>query len=78
MSRMAAPGNPTRTEARVGLALIAAWLAVTGWQALFTYPSNAGGVYFQTEFFVGGSSSGVILVAAAVWLAGRSGVFRRS
>jgi hypothetical protein len=78
MCPMSAPGTPSRSEARTGLVLIAAWIALTGWQALFAYPSNGGGVYFRTEFFVAGSSSGVILVAAAVWLAGRSRVFRRS
>jgi hypothetical protein len=75
---MPPPGIPSKAEALAGLALIAAWLAVTGWETLSTYPWNAGGVYFRIEFWVGSAASGVILVAAAVWLAARSRVFRRS
>jgi hypothetical protein len=78
MWRMTPPGAPNRAEALAGLALIAAWLAVAAWETLSTYPWNVGGVYLRTDSFVGSAASGVILVAAAVWLAGRSRAFRRS
>jgi hypothetical protein len=74
------PAAPNRREAGAGLVLIAAWLAITGWETVTFYSGytwNLNGVYFRMADFVGAAKSGVVLAVAAVWLAGRSRAFRR-